>query len=217
MPRLTVATPATDRALITLAIVKDELNVTGSASDAKLTRWIAEETARITAHCGAAADQLGRRTFASEDMVVTFNAAELADGWDYLALPWRIPVTAVASVTVDGTALETTEYEAEPMSALLYRLDADGNRTTWEAYTTIVTLTAGWALTGDDHPLMRRACLDLVRARYMAGNRDPNLKVDEAVGVSRFEYWVNPTSPDADGLPSEIAAMVASYTSPVVG
>lgn len=217
MPRINVTTPATSRALLALDILKDELNVTGSASDAKLTRWIAEETDRITSHCGVAADQLGRRTFASEETVVTFNAAELADGWDYLALPWRIPVTAVTSVTVDGAALETTEYEVEPMTALLYRLDSDGSRTTWGALRTVVSLTAGWDLTGDDHPLVRRACLELVRARYVAGNRDPRLKMDRVEGIGEQQFWVNPTSPDADGLPSEIAAMVSSYTSPVAG
>jgi hypothetical protein len=216
MPRITVSSAATARALVPLSVVKGEIGITGTASDTKLARWIAEETGRICQHCGVAVDQLGRRTFAAETLVVTYDAAEIDARCDRkapLILPWRIPVTAVGSVVADGTTLEDGEYEAEPMAALLHRLDGDGNRTSWSAVRTVVTLTAGWDLDAEEHPEpLRRACLELVRARWLAGNRDPNLKVSDVPGVLRQEFWVDPTSPDADGLPSEIAAMVHPYS-----
>jgi hypothetical protein len=40
---LTVLTPASNRALTTLAAVKDEIDTTGGDSDARLLRWIASK------------------------------------------------------------------------------------------------------------------------------------------------------------------------------
>lgn len=219
MPTITVSTPAVSRGLILLATLKDELGITDSASDTKLARWIEEETDRICNHCGVAADQLWRRTFAAEVLAVAYDPSEVdaRDRKAPLILPWRVPVTAVAGVVEGGVALTADDYQLLPTAALLYRLDADGAHTDWAKAAITLTMTAGWDLSTEAQPkALRRACLELVRARWLAGNRDPNLKVDDVAGVGRQEYWVNPASPDADGLPSEIAAMVQPYTAMAV-
>jgi hypothetical protein len=49
---LTLLTPASNRELTTLAVVKDEIDTTGGDSDARLLRWIAEESERIETYLG---------------------------------------------------------------------------------------------------------------------------------------------------------------------
>ncbi len=108
MPRLTVGTPATTRALVSLARVKRELGITTYGDDDVLADKIAEASAAIVAHCRVAADQRGRRTFAEEGCSAAFDADEMMPidrGVAPLILPWRIPVTEIASVVENGVTL----------------------------------------------------------------------------------------------------------------
>ena len=49
---LTVLTPATSRALTTLGTAKDELGISGTDDDARLSRWIDEASERIETYLG---------------------------------------------------------------------------------------------------------------------------------------------------------------------
>ena len=65
---LTVLTPASSRALTTLANVKDEIDVTSDDSDARLERWIVEESERIETYLGRVlAQEVVQETFRLHD------------------------------------------------------------------------------------------------------------------------------------------------------
>lgn len=212
MPILTVATPATDRALVTLARVKVELSITDAASDDLLTGWIIAESARICDVCGVAADQKGRRTFLAEECVVSLSPSEVGRG--PIIMPWRIPV-AVSAVLVDGAPLASDEYEVEPMAGLVWRLDAADHRIDWPSARIAITMDGGWDAEDLPAPLTE-AALALVTARWFAKDRDPSLKQIKVEGEGEETYWVGGTSTDG-GLPSDIAGILAPYCNPVVG
>ncbi|MBM3535780.1 MAG: hypothetical protein FJX60_22435 [Alphaproteobacteria bacterium] len=167
MPRLTVGTPSTTKALVSLARVKRELGITTSGDDDVLAEKIAEASAAIVAHCRVAADQRGRRTFAEEGCSVDFDADEMTRFDREIApliLPWRIPVVAIAGIVENGVTLAPADYQLEPMSALIWRMSA-GVRTNWATSSIVVTYTAGWDLTGSELPSdIAGAALALVKS-----------------------------------------------------
>lgn len=217
MPILTVTSAATARGLVTLATLKDELGITGTASDVKLARWIADASATVCGHCRAASDQLGRRTFAVETMTVAYDSSEIdarCGTTSPLILPWRIPVTSIASVVEDGVTLEADEYQAYPMAGLLWRLDDDGNRTTWAQALITVTMTAGWDLAAEEQPEpLRRACIELVKLRWHAAGRDPAIKSESVDGIGQTTYGFGP---EADDVLDEILGG-SGLIAPLVG
>ena len=105
---LTVLTPASSRALTTLATVKDEIGITDDAADARLQRWIDEASERIETYLG--------RVLTAETVRETFRLTG-APGCLGLA---RRPVTAIVSIDVDSVTLASDQYEvgAEQKTAL---------------------------------------------------------------------------------------------------
>ena len=214
MPRLTVGTPATTRALVSLARVKRELGMTTSGDDDVLADKIAEASAAIVAHCRVAADQRGRRSFAEEGCAAAFDADEMTR-FDReitpLILPWRIPVTAIASIVDNGVTLAPGDYQLEPMSALIWRMNA-GMRTNWAISSVIVTYTAGWDLTGTELPSdIAGAALALVKSSWFGRLRDPLIKSEDVPGVGSTQWWVGRTGGDAGSLPQDVVDSLAPY------
>ena len=214
MSRLTVTTPSTTKALVSLARVKRELGITASGDDDVVADKIAEASAAIVAHCRVAADQRGRRTFAEEGCSAAFDADEIMPiGRDIapLILPWRIPVTAIASIVESGVALVPADYQLEPMSALVWRMSA-GMRTNWAISSVIVTYTAGWDLTGTELPSnIAGAALALVKSSWFGRLRDPLIKSEDVPGVGSTQWWVGGTGGDAGSLPQEVVDSLAPY------
>ena len=214
MPRLTVGTPATAKALVSLARVKRELGITTSRDDDILADKIAEASAAIVAHCRVAADQRGRRTFAEEGCAAAFDADEMTR-FDReitpLILPWRVPVTAIASIVENGITLAPGDYQLEPMSALIWRMIA-GMRTNWAISFVVVTYTAGWDLTGTELPSdIAGAALALVKSSWFGRLRDPLIKSEDVPGVGSTQWWVGSTGGDAGSLPQEVVDSLAPY------
>ena len=214
MPRLTVGTPATTKALVSLARVKRELGITTSGDDDVLADKIAEASAAIVAHCRVAADQRGRRTFAEEGCSVAFDADEMMPFDREIApliLPWRIPVITIASVVENGVTLVPADYQLEPMAALIWRMSA-GMRTNWVNSTVVVTYTAGWDLTGPELPSdIAGATLSLVKASWFGRLRDPLIKSEDIPGVGSTQWWVGSTGGDAGSLPQDVVDSLAPY------
>jgi len=214
MPRLIVGTPATTRALVSLARVKRELGITTSGDDDILADKIAEASAAIVAHCRVAADQRGRRTFAEEGCSVDFDADEMTPIDREIApliLPWRVPVTVIASVVENGVALSPGDYQLEPMAALVWRMSA-GMRTNWATSSIVVTYTAGWDLAGSELPSeIAGAALALVKASWFGRLRDPLIKSEDVPGVGSTQWWVGGTGGDAGSLPQEVVDSLAPY------
>jgi hypothetical protein len=214
MPRLTVSTPATTRALVSLARVKRELGITVSGDDDVLADKIAEASAAIVAHCRVAADHRGRRTFAEEECSAAFDADEMTSPDCEIApliLPWRIPVTAIASIVENGVTLASADYQLEPMSALIWRMNS-GMRSNWAISSVVVTYTAGWDLVGTELPSdIAAAALALVKASWFGRLRDPLIKSEDVPGVGSTQWWVGSTGGDAGSLPKEVVDSLAPY------
>ncbi len=194
---LTVLTPASTRALTTLATVKDEIGITGDEADERLQRWIDEASERIETYLG--------RVLASETVRETFR---LTGAPACLRLARR-PVATIATIDVDGVTLASGQYEIDATAGLLHPVSGD-RRVRWFGRTVIITYTAGYVSIGALPRPIETACLGLVRHRWAARDRDPMLRSLAIPGVVTEQYWVGATGDDGD-MPPEIAALLDPF------
>lgn len=199
---LTVLTSASSRALTTLATVKDEIGITDDAADARLQRWIDEASERIETYLG--------RVLASETARETFR---LADSSGCLRLARR-PVTAIASIDVDGVTPASDQYEIDSTAGLLYLISGE-QRVRWLACTVIVIYTAGYVSVAALPRPIETTCIGLLRHRWAARDRDPMLRSLAIPGVVTEQYWVGAAGDDGD-MPPEIAALLDPFRTVMV-
>lgn len=187
---LTVLSPAASRDLTTLAVVRTEVD----AGDADLIRYITQASAVIAAACD--------RVFGAETVTETLRGRCPADD---LVLT-RFPVTAIASVTENGTALDPTDYECDLSAGTLIRLRS-GRPCPWPSGSVVVEYTAGYDLpTGTPEPLARATML-LVRAYAAEEPGNPRLRREEIDGIGAMEYFRATDS----GLPIEVEALIVPF------
>lgn len=204
-----VTTAATATALTTLARVKSELGIANAASDAVLTSKIAEASSDIAAVLN----------FVPQRETVTETFWDVGSR-EYLALQ-RLPVTAIASVTIDDDdPLESDEYRLDAEAGLLYQLDDDGYSVGWCASKQIVVAyTAGYALPGQPGrnlpEAIEAAAVELVQDFWFARGRDPTAMEEEIPGVMRVRRWVGTVATAggdvAAALPPNVMAKLASF------
>lgn len=181
---LTITSAATqaNRRLCTLAAVKVELSISGSADDTALTALIDGASAAIASHC--------RRVLAEETVQEVWRS--VYQGPDAPLILARVPVSAVASVAVDGATLDGADYEIDPASGLLWRL-ADDARAWWSAAKVTVTYTAGYRVPDQANPTLpediSRAAVLAVSAWHLGQGRDPMLRSETEDGVGGSS-WV---------------------------
>src|SRR3546814_1283456 len=88
-------------------------SVSGSSEDDELQRLLTEASGQIATYCN--------RVFAQQTYSEVYRNVRCRS-----LLPLsHAPVDTITSVTVDGTALESTEYEVEAETGFLYRLSDD--------------------------------------------------------------------------------------------
>ncbi|MFL7901570.1 hypothetical protein ACJ41P_10585 [Azospirillum argentinense] len=221
MPTLTVASAVADRSLVALATVKAELGITDTTNDTLLTRWIKELSDNVCEVCAVAPDQMGRRTFLTEAVTISYRSQEVPDVLDPapLILPWRAPLD-IDTVTVDGTSLTVADdVELEPMAGLLWRLSSSGCRTRWERGRVVITGSGGW-LQGDMPAALSSAVTDAVRYRWFAhtrGDGDPLLRSYENPDVEKMAWMDADKLETVNGLPAAVVGRLAPYTNMVIG
>jgi hypothetical protein len=197
---LTVTVPAPDRSLLTLAELRAATGQTTTDNDDALTTLGNGISAAIAAACNIAVAGTTPPTLRAETLSQTERTIECL-------YPYRLarrPVTAIASVTVDGTALDPTAFEFDP-AGYLYRLDNDA-RVVWSFQKITIVYTAGWATVPDD---LKLAASKLAAALWLGG-RDPNLRRVQIEGVGLREYWVPPTTDPL--ISQEIRELLRPYT-----
>lgn len=212
---LSVTVAATSAALTDLTTVRDELGLTDTTSDTKLTRYINAASKKISQYCN--------RVFVTETVQETWRApANPSGGLAYnlsdepLHLS-RWPVQSITSVVVDGAAplVANTDYIFEPDTGNLYRLDANGRYAAWSFnYTLVVTYVAGYVDQEDD---VAFAALNLVRLLWYSQPRDPTIKSESTVGVDSVTYDTSAGSPKGLSPEDQILATLDNYRVPVVG
>jgi len=198
---LTIIEPAAETKLTTLEMVKSEIRLSGTAEDDFLKVLIDQATDTIQTWC--------RRVFSretlSEKLYPTVPARSLVLS--------RWPVISVASVTVNGTAvdLETVEQDA---GGYLYQLDANGLRSTWPSGLIAVEYVAGYLLPGEEGRTLphdiERAMINLIKAIWYARTRDPMIRSDSIEGLGATTYQVGGFRGGA-GLPPDVEGLLARY------
>jgi hypothetical protein len=195
---LTVVTPANTVDLTILATVKTELGITDTASDEKLDLYIDQASCIFAAECG--------RVFAKETVSEQFR---FCNNRNCLILT-RCPVASITSVTEDDVVLDqSTDYEVDAASGLLYRLQSD-IRSRWCARKIVVVYVGGYTLLTELPQEIERAVISLVKQYHFGGTRDPQLRGEEVIGVQRFDYRVS-SGADDGAYPPDFEKMVQKY------
>lgn len=197
---LTIVTPSAEDDLTTVARVKTELSISGSAQDTQLETLIGEASALLAAYCNR--DGFGVETVQQTERVTCPR------GCIILA---RDLVPAITSVTVDGETLDAADYELD--GSLLYRL-SDDNRIAWCAGKVVITYTAGFNLTTAAPVALARAALDLVVGMYRGTGRDASVRSEQVEGVGQTAYFE--TKAGMIALPADRVAALARYRLVVV-
>lgn len=202
-----IITPAESTRLTTLAAVKADLGLSGSANDSALEALIDQFSDAIGAWCG--------RTFGAATVRETLEITRLCDRRSILLEQW--PVMAISSITVAGEALATDAYVLDAAKGeLLYRGEAT-RFTLWPAGETIAVYSTGYALPDDDDRTLphdiERACILMVRSAWTSMGRDPALRSEESTGVAVFTYF----AAQGAGLSLEAQAMLSPYRLPSLG
>jgi hypothetical protein len=214
---LSVLTPAADRSLVALAVVKDELGITDAATDTRLTRWIREASATIEGEIG--------RPLRAEIVQETFRAHHRNHHNDWPCADWsyrlnpptgaslllvRYPIVAIDSIVEDGSTLDAdTDYEIDDRAGILYRLSGTV-RIPWYGQTIVVRYTGGWDTLDAVEPDMQTACLYLLRHRLVNTQRDPLLRTVSIPGVIEQQYWLGAPG-DRAGLPDDVERLISRY------
>ncbi len=188
---LTIATPNTDRSLLTLAELRAAVGVSDGSKDAALVPLGEYVSAMITSACKVAKSGVIPPTLRLETVTETFLFKSLQKS---LVLARR-PVVELVSVTQTDSLLSETEYSLDAASGILYRANVAGYYTMpngpwgwWPAGNTVIEYSAGYEVVPAD---LKYAAIKFVQAENTTGSRDPNLKSLEISGVSRREWWVS--------------------------
>jgi hypothetical protein len=192
---LTIVSPNIDRGLLTLPELRSAAGVTDEARDAELEALGGYISALITNACAVTRSGAIPPTLRLESVIETFNdhpdwyhraAWPHARAVDSLR-PSRLPIVSIEQIVEGAVTLDPSEYEID--GARIFRLTG-GRRSHWRHERTTVTYTAGWA----DVPLdLKYAAIKFVQVALVQGGRDPLLKRKVTVGVSEYEWWVDPT------------------------
>lgn len=197
----TVITPAANRDLTTLAVAKDELQITGSSYDKRLKRWITEESAAIERYCG--------RRLINETLQQEFHFRQDAGQISELKLTlW--PVSEVISVTWDEVVLTPDQWNLDAEAGILKRWDSLSNCwVPWFDYppwfyhvyptSVIVQYTGGYTLGVDVPPDIEAATLMQLQHRKTAGSRDLTIRSESVPNVLTVTYATPTGAPGANG------------------
>lgn len=214
----TVTLAATSFNLTTIASVQGDLGsiVSNPTDIAYLARIIRQASFSIAAYCN--------RVFALQSYQDVLKPDGNSSGVIFSGglepiVPANIPLVSVDSITVDGVALVAdTDYEVDLKKGEIWRLDGSGCRWPWDGWKITMAYKAGFTLpsqTGTDNRLINAApdiedaIIRLVKARYLARDRDPYLKVDQVDGVGSQTYWV-PDTPDGN-MPTDVQEILDQY------
>ncbi|MDP3417856.1 phage head-tail connector protein [Falsiroseomonas sp.] len=200
---LTITTPAAaaQQRLCTLVALKSELGITDTASDVALEQKIDEASGAIADYC--------QRVFAQESASEAFRLSQSVKS---LSLS-RWPVSAIASVTIDGAAVDDAAYEVDPANGLLWRIDGD-QRSAWAHGRVVVAYTAGYALPAAAPSALSRACILLASTWWQGRGRDATIRSESTDGVDNVSYF-DPRN-GGGALPSAVTDPIERYRATAV-
>lgn len=178
---LSVTTAAGDPNLLSVEEMRAAVGVTGSGSDAALLILNGRVSRAIAAHCRVASAGIAVPTLRQETLTETFRTGMSREK----VILSRRPIVSVTSIVEDGETLTGADYEIDPSSGILTRLE-DDEPACWSWSKIVVVYVAGWATVPDD---IKLAASKLASEIYTVGTRDPNLKRIEVAGVEEREFF----------------------------
>jgi hypothetical protein len=199
----TLITPATERALVTLDDLREQLRVRPGdvANDAWLTKVIARASLAAERYCN--------RIFAKQTYLDTFPTGITGVLGEPLILSQAPVDPASLTITLVGTDLAATDYGLEPLAAHVWRTG-----TYWSSVSgLVVVFDAGFDPIPAD---VQQAVLDLCTVENAGRGRDPMLRATESPGLGRQEYWVGGV-PGSSLLPQDIASLLNPYRRGMIG
>lgn len=225
---LTVTTPATNKALITLEQVKTEIGLTSTAEDTYLNTKIPQVIDEIYDYLKVKRAADGTRTIAQEELLEIFRPERsgrsraglgVVAGFGVTSINRRKslvlarwPVTAIASVMEGSTTLDTTQYEVTE-AGILTRLSS-GYDIGWSHSVIQVAFTAGWVIADDETNTLpgsiAAAAIDYVKELRLSRRRDSKLKSVNVVGVSEREFWVGQVGEEGS-MPPNVTSRLDRY------
>jgi hypothetical protein len=191
----TVVTPAVSRDLVTLADVREQLQI--KPNDTAQDVWLAKVISRASRQ----AEQYCNRIFAQQGYQDLFGAVSGIKGAPLILS--QAPAV-VSGVTVDGTALDSTSaYIVDSDAALVYNT-ADS---LWQSTSSIlVAYTGGFTAVPDD---VQMAAIEMCVMEYRSRTRDPMLRESETPGLGRQTFWVGPVP--GQTLPGNLGPALEPY------
>lgn len=198
----TVVTPATSRDMTTLADVREQLQF--RATDTAQDAWIS----KVITRCSQQTERYCNRIFVEQSYQDTFGSV-----WGNPSAPLILGQAPIKTpvVTIDGSALDDTDFIADSDAGMLYRAGAN-----WSSQSSItVAYNAGFTEIPDDVQL---AVILLCVMTYRARTRDPLLREKETPNLGREQYWVGHL-PGGEQLilPGDIAALLNPYRRGLIG
>ncbi|MFA7587661.1 MAG: hypothetical protein WCY11_15945 [Novosphingobium sp.] len=201
-------TDPADTDLVSLELVKTELDLTGEAQDEALEERIAQVSATVAGECN-------RVHFGSANVeeIVRVKTGRRTPLW---LRHW--PVTAVASVSEDGRTLDASEWLLAEKRQLLRRSKEAGRLIGWQGCEITVTYTGGYALPEGSPADLRRAVLVMVQASWAGRGRDPLLRRVSVPGVIDQSFALPGVVGGLSGpWPSEVQSTLTRYRNTNVG
>lgn len=200
----TVVTPATSYDLTSVEFALDDLGLDEAENNAMLKRWITQASKAASTYCN--------RIFQVETVKDEY--------WLDQCLPLlqlsRFPIKPASTMTVieDATTLTvTTDYRINYDTGQLLRMDGSGYHMDWVGCLVSVQYQAGYVTIPED---VADAVLRMVRARWHARKRDPNMRQESIPGLRDVTYWV-PGPGENGNMTPDVIDILDNYRSPSVG
>lgn len=170
---LTVTTPAATRDLVTLASVKAQLDTTTKDKDENLSAWISQASAAVEAYCNSV---YSRETVQQTDRTRGYVGEGI--------ILERKNAPSIVSVTEDGVALTTDQYELD--GHVVYRL-SDDERSSWTGKV-VIEYASGFSLAAMPANIQRAVILTVNQYR-MGMTRDPQVRSESGDGLGSTSYF----------------------------
>lgn len=223
-PLFEVVTPAADEAARALTTAANVRTIIGSLAgdDAVLTVLINRASAEMAKCAKLARDTIGTPpTFGAEACRATWPAAGfglyIPAPWvvpgegESLVLPWRTPVSEIASIVEDAVTLaEGVDFRSMP-GGVLERLRNDAV-ISWSRAKIVVEFTAGYDLPAEVPDDLEAAAIEQVKFWYASRKRDPSVRSETVPDVYQGAYSVaGGDSIGASGLLVSVEGVLSAY------
>lgn len=202
-----VISPAVCMDLTTLATAKAELGIPAldTTYDAQIAVLIKQASSVVSAYC--------EQVFGQETVAQTFWT-DYPSEWVSSFMLARDRVVDVASVDVDGTILDPSEYRLATDGHIHRINNISGGSCLWTwTQEAVITYTAGYVLLDSLPYGVERAVLTMIKDYHSGVGRDPRVRAEDIPGVRNVTYWVGGMGAgnQASTLPPDVIALLAPY------